>query len=149
MQQNYFMHNGQKYYTGTKIRIRVYNGYGNRPETAEFISYDTDTNKYNFTVNGTMYAYDKRGWASYLIEVCDVSARKIQSKSQKESKLPAKEWTFRKELDVEGMLNAWMWYGLLIAITTIFKGNVLYWAVISGIFFKYRNEKLRKAGYKS
>lgn len=146
MKQNYFMYNGQKYYTGTKIKIKVYNGYGNRPEIAEFINYDTETNKYSFTVNGTMYTYDKRGWSSYFMGVCDNIQSKTQAATQYEPTI--KEWTFRKELDVDGMLNAWMWYVLLMGITTIFQGNILYWTVISGIFFKYRDGKLRKAGYK-
>jgi hypothetical protein len=138
MKQNYFIHNGQKYYTGTKIRIQAHNGYGNCPQTATFVDYDSDTKEYHFKISNRVITYNHRSWTSYFLGIYGEPAPSP----------PAKEWTFRKELDVNGMLNAWMWYLFLMVITTIFKGNVFYWATISGIFFKYRNEKLRKAGYK-
>ena len=56
--------------------------------------------------------------------------------------------TFGKELAVDGMLIAWLWYVVLMAVTLIFNGFYLYWIFISICFFIYRYGKLKEEGYK-
>lgn len=139
MKRDYFIYNEKQYCTGTKIKIRVCNNYGMCPITARFIEYDTNTKTYYFEdMNGVPYKYSEHGWNSFFL--CVYGEHKKANTD--------KEYTFDNELNIDGMINAWLWYIVLIAISTILKGNVFYWVIISYVFFKYRNEKLRKAGYK-
>ena len=56
--------------------------------------------------------------------------------------------TFIKELQIDSMFFAWLWYIVLMGITFIFNGFYVYWAVISFTFFIYRYVKLKEEGYK-
>lgn len=56
--------------------------------------------------------------------------------------------TFLKELKIDGMFFAWLWYIVLMAITFIFNGRIFYWIVISICFLIYRYGKLKEEGYK-
>lgn len=137
MNQNYFMHNEQKYYIGTKIRIRPYGG---NIQTATFIDYNPETDEYRFGINEEIHTHNSRWWKSYFIGI-DGDDSCVNNH--------AKEWSFNRELNIYGMLNAWLWYVVLMVLSTFFKGNFVYWIIISVFFFTYRNEKLRKAGYKT
>ena len=46
------------------------------------------------------------------------------------------------------MLVAWVWYIFLMCITTVFMHNIIWWVLISCVFFNYRSKKLREAGFK-
>jgi hypothetical protein len=59
-----------------------------------------------------------------------------------------KQRTLKDELNIDGLLIAWIWYIFIMVIGTIFKGNIAIWIFTSIIFFNYRNKKLREAGYK-
>lgn len=57
-------------------------------------------------------------------------------------------YTFKDELNVDGMLSAWIWYVFLMITITLFNDRLLGWSMTSLIFTNYRNKKLREAGLK-
>lgn len=148
MKNQYFRHNGKQYDYGTIIKIKNFN----KAITATFISYDVNKKKYLVKINNLKYKdgyyfteYDESFFNNNLIEVTDeIDIKYIQNYPIKEI-MP---FTFTEELEVDGMALAWIWYIFLMGITLFFIGRIFYWAIISFVFFNYREKKLRKAGYK-
>lgn len=58
-----------------------------------------------------------------------------------------KDITFGQELQIDGMLIAWIWYIFLMILITFFHDRIIGYIGFSIIFFRYRNKKLREAGY--
>ena len=57
--------------------------------------------------------------------------------------------TFKEQMDIPGLCLAFVWYIIVMFVAVIFNDRVGIWLIASLIFFSYRNNKLRKAGYKS
>lgn len=142
MKQDYIIYNGKTYHSGDTIHILWYtNGYKNvHNYTGVFLDCDEEKDEYRFTVDGQLYCFNK---------VCFF--RIIRNSSITEIhfvKPPPREATLKDELNIDGLLIAWVWYIFVMAIGVIFKDAIGIWILASIIFFNYRNKKLREAGFK-
>lgn len=144
MRRDYVVYKGKRYNSGDKIDILWHtHGCKNaRYYTGIFIDCDEENDEYRFVVDGMTYRFNK---TCFYRTMCDNPPP--SNRMQRVDKLP-KELTLAKELDIDGLLIAWIWYVLIMAVSTIFKGNVVIWIVVSIIFFNYRSKKLREAGYR-
>jgi hypothetical protein len=153
MRQNYFLYQGVRYYSGTtiivkendKISRRVFN------TKATFIYYDTERDKYAFSINGCTNIYPKQDFDRVFVGVtedvvCKQDANDLMNKwiHTQENK----KHTLTEELSVEGMFVAWVWYVFIMAVAIIFNDRIGIWLFASIIFFNYRKKKLKEAGLK-
>ena len=51
-----------------------------------------------------------------------------------------------KDRYIDGLFIGWLWYVFLMAVATIFTGNVILWILISVVFFNWRKNKIKKEG---
>lgn len=144
MVQEYFIHNGRKYNAGTVIVIQQFNIYSCSlcDTKAIFQYYDTDKNMYAFKIdNKTEFCSEqdfKKLFRGIYEEICNPKFCCSQPK----------EWSFKRELEIEGVLLAWIWYVFIMAVALIFNDRIGIWILTSVVFFSYRNRKLKEAGYK-
>ena len=150
MNQNYFVYNGKRYGPGTIFKIKNPNSkcYYDTEAQAVFIGCNHDNDFYIFTVYDKTYRYHKNCFYNSLIEVIGGADVETASKYMPRS-MQNKEYSFRKELDIDGMLIAWLWYVFIVAIGTIFYARIIIWIIASVVFFNYRSQKLKEEGYKS
>lgn len=142
MKQSYIIYKGVQYNSGDTINILWYtNGYKNaRLHTAVFLDCDEEKDEYRFVVDGTTYCYNR---------ICfykTIYSNKHEEIESQNVNFVAHHPTFKEELNIDGMLYAWMWYVFIMALAIIFNGREVIWVVVSIIFFSYRNKKLREAG---
>lgn len=144
MKQNYFIYNGRQYYSGTVIVIRWFS-YLSRSvcdTNAKFLHFDTEANKYFVEIYGKTYEYTSeefhRDFRGIYGEQSNVTKKQIMPKKH----------TFSDELNIDGLLIAWIWYVFIMAVAVIFYDRIGIWIVASIMFFSYRNRKLKEAGYK-
>lgn len=150
MKQDYFIYKGHKYNAGTIIKIRQYDSIAYRPYETEaiFISCDPQKDKYEFKAKGHTYYYPKSMFDNILLGVTNQLDTSCISVPQEQYNQKNKNPPLEKELNVDGLLIAWIWYIFIMIIATIFNGNIVIWMVVSVVFFRYRNKKLREAGLK-
>lgn len=129
---NYFVWNGAKYYTGTVI---VINDMGRQTE-ASFICYDNTYNYYFFQVKQCRHMMRPAQFEKALITVTEKRDAKVHMPVVK----------ILKDSQIDGLFLGWIWYIFLMAIATIFKGNIGLWIVISIAFFNWRNNKIKEEG---
>ena len=87
--------------------------------------------------NDTKYFNDS------FVRIYDPNARYGNAKIQSQ-----KSHTFSDELNIDGLLIAWIWYVFIMVVGSIFYDRIGIWIITSVIFFSYRNKKLKEAGYK-
>ena len=135
MTQNYFIYNGATYRTGDIVKVLWYNLYGRNPQVKEaiFVSCDPEKNEYNFKIDDQMYCYTQKLF--YRIIYQNTEKPNMQNKACLQRR------TFVDELNINGMLIAWIWYIFIMVIGFIFNDRILLWMVASFVFFKYRNNK--------
>ena len=130
--QNFFVHNGQKHYTGT---IFIVDNYGKHSEAC-FICYDTQYSKYIYKINGCTWRAHEDYFRRMFIELTgriDPTAQLPQVKK-------------RNDLDIGGMFEGWLIYIFLSIICFIAKGGFLYFIFVSIVFFVWRANKIKKEG---
>ena len=132
MYQNYFFVNDKQYYTGTIFIIKDIT----KPSEASFICYDTDHAIFIYKIGECTYRAHVKYFNEHFIEVTD--------KIDPNVRMPVRKR--RKEFDVEGMFLGWVWYIFLMLISTIFKGVIGFWILISWVFFGWRSDKIKKEG---
>jgi hypothetical protein len=147
MKENHFTYKGMKYKSGTILKIKPTVGRANPSpkmfEEATFMFYNTDSEKYFIQVGGTTYLLREQGFFDILIYPMDrINNNYLAAVAEEE------RWSFGKELAIDNMPVAWIWYIFLMGLTFIFNGRIFYWIFISIIFFAYRNKKLREEGYR-
>lgn len=145
MKQNYFVHNGNRYDSGTIVILSSFDIYSRRVCNMKykFLYYDTETEEYNVEIYGKEEKYKKERFNKDFICIYDPNIRHIR-----ENKQPEKTHTFTDELNIDGLLIAWLWYVFIMAVGVIFYDRIGIWILASVIFFRYRNKKLKEAGYK-
>lgn len=145
MTQNYFIYNGAKYASGTMIRIKQFNYITGKLHevNAMFIAYHSDSCEYELEIDNLISMYSKSRFERVF---CGVVGQNVIKHNQYQA--PKKEFKFKDELDIDGMLIAWMWYVFIMAIATIFYDRIGIWIFVSVVFFNYRNKKLKEEGYK-
>ncbi len=145
MKQNYFVYNGQQYNTGTIITIqfvdcmikKIYN------TNAKFLYYDTEKKEYVVEIYGKEHLYEETLFYRCLRGIANYRAASII-----ETVTSSQKHTFTDELNIDGLLIAWIWYVFIMAVGVIFYDRIGIWILASIIFFNYRNNKLKEAGYK-
>lgn len=149
MKQNYFIYNDKKYYSGTVIEMQRYDWKLKRTQIQEmiFIYRDPEIQKYllktNYDCDLDLYSYQE--FNDKLITITNkINIDRIRIEY---------EWhfpkhTLNKELKIDGMFIAWVWYVFIMLLLVIFNGRILGWILVTFIFTKYRNEKLRKVDLK-
>lgn len=136
MMQKYFTANGQKYNEGTIVRIKTDEG------SKEMTFYNISNGIYCLKCGNKFYYYKETDFCNCLINITN----RTDGQYLKNQQLYKNKPTNIRELDIDGMLYAWMWYVLIMTIAIIFNGRIVIWSVASIIFFNYRNKKLREAG---
>lgn len=132
MRQNYFVHNGEKYYTGTVIIIK----YLGEPVEASFVYYDADRLKYFYKIKSCVWSVSSQMFQDILVAVTDKRDETIN--------MPVSRTL--KDGEIDGLTAGWVWYILLMAISTIFNDAALLWVLISVVFFNWRKSKIEKEG---
>lgn len=144
--QYYFMYNGRKIEPGAILKIKPWCGC----EEIIFDWYVPESDLYVFRYKGKngIVGSGMRGdeFKKYLIGPTNKVNEYVVKEHQ--MRMENNKLTFTKELQIDSMFLAWMWYIVLIGITFIFNGFYFYWAVISFCFFIYRYRKLKEEGYK-
>lgn len=132
MFQNYFIANGQKYYTGT---IFIVNNMG-KQEEASFICYDTEHKRYAYKIKNCVWYADPENFNKMFVAPTD---KKNVSTAIPETKT-------KKDSEIGGLFIGWVWYVFLMGISTIFKDAIGLWILISIIFFSWRSKKIKEEG---
>ena len=138
MKKDYVIYRGKRYNSGDTINIYWYTrGYkaGVFPHTGTFLDCDEEKDEYRIIVNGQTYCYNKICFSQTMR---DGKERTVVKK---------KQHTLTDELNIDGLFIAWLWYVFIMAISIIFYDRVLIWIFASLIFFNYRKNKLKEAGY--
>lgn len=153
MKQDYFVYKGKKYYSGTILIFKsgCTRPYGETEYEVVFVAYLPDSNRYLITTPGNTAcsSYPQNVFYAYLLKVTDkVDSRYANQITNTAFKNKNAKHSFADELNIDSLFLAWIWYIFIMAISIIFNGFWLIWIVASYIFFDYRKEKLRKAGYK-
>ena len=131
MYSNYFVYNGKKYYTGTVVILKT--GQNN---VGSFICHNLKNDLYVFNISGRRYHFRTNDFERVVVSITDQVDENVHMPVQK---------TF-KDSDIPGLLLGWVWYIFLMAICTLFKGNVCFWVVISVLFFTWRKKKIKEEG---
>lgn len=132
MLQNYFIANGEKYYTGTVIIVEHL---GKQVE-ASFMYYDVDMNKYFYKIKNCTHAVPTEYFNRVFIGATDKTDPTVH--------LPVIKT--KKDFRIDGLFLGWMWYIFLMLISVIFNGAIGLWILISIVFFSWRAKKIKKEG---
>lgn len=151
MKQNYFVYNGKQYYSGVTIIVKQFDMIsGHTTDTkATFLYYDTERNRFAFVINGRTNIYPEKDFNRILVRVIekDSNTQHINNTVNYVSYTQKNKHTLSDELNIEGMLTAWIWYIFIMAVAVIFNARIGIWILASIVFFRYRNKKLRQNGY--
>lgn len=131
MFSNYFVYNGKKYYTGTVVILKT-----GRRNTGAFICHDVEHDLYVFMIEGCRHHFRRNEFSEWVVSITDKVDISVRMPTQK---------TF-KDSDIDGLSLGWVWYIFLMAISTLFKGNICFWIVISVLFFAWRKKKIKEEG---
>lgn len=132
MRQNYFIVDGEKYYTGTVFIIKD----GGKPSEASFICYDTDHLRYIYKIKGCTWYVDPENFQRWFVAVTDKVDEKVHMPVTKT----------KKDTEIDGLFIGWMWYIFLMAISVVFKDAIGLWIFISVVFFSWRKKKRKEEG---
>lgn len=138
---NYFDYNGMTYYTGTiiwmvdceipyiseKLRIKL-----------KFLSYDTEKNFYTFQEmygETTTYHYryiSQEKFDKYIREIITP----VLTSPPPPPDVKKDQWA------VDGVLEGWVWYIIIMLFLSITNGAIIGWIVASIIFFAWKKKKV-------
>ena len=150
--QYYFIYNGKRIETGTILKIKPWrNSMGECfVEEIVFEWYVPEIDLYVFRYTSN-YGTKGSGMYGYIFKeylICPTSKMDVYVVRDHNMLMENNNLTFVKELQVDGMAIAWLWYVVLMAVTLIFNGFIVYWVLINLCFFIYRYGKLKEEGYK-
>ena len=142
---NYFVYNDQKYYSGTIINVFRNNkctGESTKSE-AVFLGYYTVQDKYVLMCKNRLHFVPKNLFYTMIIDVTNEMNEKYVSWADEYNKKHApKKKTFNDELNVDGMLVAWVWYIIVMLFAVFLNDRIFAWILASIVFFNYRKNKL-------
>ena len=129
---NYFIVDGEKYYTGT---IFIIEDYGKHVE-ASFICYDTERSKYIYKIKECIWHTDEHNFRRTFV--------RVTNKRDESAHMPVTKTINDSEID--GLFIGWIWYIFFLMIGFILNGAIIFWALISIAFFSWRKDKIKKEG---
>ena len=149
MRQYCFNYEGRQYNIGTVVIIKSSDCCGHPcQKEASFLYHDVEQKRFVFKIEDVKYYYLEKHLQDKIINITDkVDQKAIDEVNQiiaRENRTP----TLQDEFNIDGLFIAWMWYIIIMLVSIIFKDRVLAWVGVSIVFFNYRKEKLRKAGFK-
>lgn len=146
MKKDYVVCKGKTFKSGDVMDILWYtNGYYNkRKHTGIFLDCDEEKDEYRFVVDGVTYCYNHFLFYRTVYN----EAAQAQNTNNANHTTINKKLAFKDELNIDGLLLAWIWYVFIMVVAVIFVDRIGIWALASIIFFNYRNKKLKEAGYK-
>lgn len=150
MRQNYFIYNGQYYKAGAIIIVHQldYIAACNRETEATFLYYDTKSNRIAIQIKRCTHYYTIEMFKNIFVRATDKTNMTLVDQEDTRFAMQNREKTFQDELNINGLLIAWIWYIFIMAISIIFKDCIGIWVLASFVFFNYRNRKLKEAGHK-
>lgn len=146
MKQNYFVYNDNRYDTGTIIILSRFDIYSKRVRNtkAKFLWYDAELKMYGVEIYGKEYIYEEKSFNKDFLGIYEPNKTTEITQMLTNNKV----YTFSDELNIDGLLIAWIWYVFIMVVAVIFYARIGIWILASVIFFDYRNKKLKEAGYK-
>lgn len=146
MRQDYFTYQGKRYESGNIIVMHIFNVHSRSMchTKCEFLYYDTTEDVYVVKV----YGGEKKYKSDLFFRCFCYNYNEIVAQEHAKYHNQNQQLTFSKELNVDGLFIAWMWYVFIMVIAIIFKDCIGIWILASVVFFNYRNKKLKEAGYK-
>jgi hypothetical protein len=133
MLQNYFVVNEEKYYTGTIIVIK----YHGKKLEASFVCYDTQHSQYVCRISEHInLRVGIERFKQMLIEVTDKKDNTVRIPTIK----------VKKDMQINNLFCGWVWYIFLMLLSVIFKNTIMFWILISIVFFRFRSKKIKKEG---
>ena len=156
MTEYYFYFKGIRYNEGDYVKLKFYN------HEVRFICCKKNTEKPIYTVSRSVAPADRYtcNTTSYSEKIFFENleyARKTEPTKPTKEQLERAERvvekylngpTFKEEMSINGLGLAWIWYIFIMMIGTIFNARFLIWIVASLVFFNYRSQKLKEAGWK-
>ena len=146
MKQYYFYHNGRQITSGTILKFKPYcidYFWKLYTEEVTFIWYEPNTGFYYIQVGNRGERIPKDKFDYYFI--APTITQDVEFINQQKANEDKSSMTFMEELQIDGMFLAWLWLIFLLAITFIFKGFYIYWAVIIAVFICYRSSKIQQS----
>lgn len=152
MRVGFFIYNGNKYPSGTIIKVRM----NDNVIGAEYITdacfcfVILESGRYVFKVRDKKYCYPQALFWQVFEGVTNSIDQQyvIQAETEVFGFYRPKKLSFTEELNIDGMFLAWLWYIFIMLVAIIFNDRLVIWIAASIIFFNYRKRKLRKEGYK-
>lgn len=132
MIQNYFVINGEKYYTGTIFIVKEME----QQVEAAFVCYDQGRKKYVYKIKDHTWHVDEQTFRNRFV---DLTNRVDQTTTEPTMKT-------KSDMRIGGLFFGWIWYIFLMAISAIFKDAIALWILISVVFFSWRTAKIKKEG---
>lgn len=138
MKQDYFIYNGEKYFTGTVCVINKYDGLQRSftEEEVKFIYYDTERKYIAFKTKHDKKFWPEKLFLKELVEVID----KVDPSVHMPREL------HMKDSEILGMKEGWCIYLLVMAIATIFYWRIPIWVAATIIFIEWRNKIIKERG---
>ena len=145
MKQNYFIYNNKTYHAGTIIIINKFDHVlgTNKQIEATFCYYLTDKDLYVCKVQNAVFNYKPDKFYNAIISVTDKADAEYTNRLCDKTNSNNETRTFANELEIDGMLIAWIWYVFIMALAIIFKDRIAIWIFTSAIFFSYRKKKIK------
>lgn len=139
MKQDYFIHDGVKYISGTQIRLMRY-PYDDPifSDIAYFIYYDTE---YDFVWFRMCYTGRRHGCSMKAFRKCFGGAT-----GKVEHSILPPTTNKLKDYQIPGLMIGWAWYVAIMLIFTISTLVIPGWIITSTIFFRWRNKVIKKEG---
>ena len=129
---NYCIVNGEKYNTGT-VFILDFNG---KYREASFVCNIPEKGRYRCKIDGATWFISEKDFQKRIVKIADKIDASVHMPVTKT----------RKDIEIDGLFLGWLWYIFLMAISIIFKGNIILWILISWCFFSLRNKKIKEEG---
>lgn len=151
MIRNYFEYNGNKYYSGTGLYVKPIQLQPSwvDKQKVTFLGYNDEARLFAvLTEDMKTYWYPDAKFNNIFIGLSGENNYKHQNWVQEKNGMLNSKATFSDELNIDGMLIAWMWYIFIMLVSIIFKECIGVWIFASVVFFNYRKKKLKERGYK-
>jgi hypothetical protein len=144
VKQNYFVYNGNRYYSGDKLVFRRFSKVSRClcDVNVVFLYYDTDDCKYYIETYGESHGYTSEDFYKNIKSVYTDRVEVVETQNK------STDHTFLNELNIDSLFIAWAWYIFIMVVGTIFYDRIGIWVFASVLFFNYRNKKLKEEGYK-
>lgn len=130
--QNYFEHDGKKYYSGTVMIVHNF-----KPvQEATFLCYDTKRDMYIYQIGQCKCHMDEDKFRNSIISITDRTNNNVH----------VPEVKTKKECHIDGLMYGWVLYIFAMIVSTIFNDRVSMWMIWSVVFFTWRSAKIKEEG---